>query len=52
MNHNRDKYPDPAANCGNAVCPPLAEALVRANMPEWCGAKIDSMAQLESAIAV
>lgn len=24
------------ARCGNAVCPPLAEALVRANMPELC----------------
>ena len=46
------KKSDQVARCGNAVCPPLAEALVRANMPEWCGAKIDSMAQLESAIAV
>jgi len=25
------------ARCGNAVCPPLAEALVRANLPELCG---------------
>lgn len=24
------------ARCGNAVCPPLAEAMVRANLPEWC----------------
>ena len=24
------------ARCGNAVCPPLAAALVRANMPEMC----------------
>lgn len=27
---------DQVARCGNAVCPPLAEALVRANLPEWC----------------
>lgn len=24
------------ARCGNAVCPPVAEALVRANLPEYC----------------
>ena len=24
------------ARCGNAVPPPFAEALVRANFPEWC----------------
>ena len=43
---------DQVARCGNAVCPPLAEALVRANMPEWCGSKIETMAQLENAVAV
>lgn len=31
------------ARCGNAVCPPLATAVVRANMPEWCGGKIETM---------
>ena len=25
--------------CGNAVCPPVAEALVRANVPELCVAE-------------
>lgn len=39
------------ARCGNAVCPPLAEAVVRANLPEWCGAKISTMAQLDDAVA-
>lgn len=34
------------ARCGNAVCPPLAEAMVRANLPEWCGGKITTMEQL------
>ena len=34
------------ARCGNAVCPPLAEAMVRANLPEWCGEKISTMERL------
>lgn len=37
--------------CGNAVCPPLAEAMVRANLPEWCGAKFNTMAEWEAAVA-
>lgn len=40
------------ARCGNAVCPPLAEAMVRANLPEWCGQKITTMQQLDNAVAV
>lgn len=39
------------ARCGNAVCPPMAEAMVRANLPEWCGEKITTMQQLENAVA-
>jgi len=35
------------ARCGNAVCPPLAEAMIRANLPEWCGKKIATMEQLD-----
>ncbi len=35
------------ARCGNAVPPPFAEALVRANLPELCGGKIQSMAELK-----
>lgn len=27
------------ARCGNAVPPPFATALVRANLPEWCGGR-------------
>ena len=27
---------DQVARCGNAVCPPMAEALVKANAPEMC----------------
>lgn len=40
------------ARCGNAVPPPFATALVRANLPEWCGTKITTMAQLERLVAV
>lgn len=40
------------ARCGNAVCPPMAEAVVRANLPEWCGGKIETMAELRRHIAV
>lgn len=40
------------ARCGNAVCPPMAEAVVRANMPEWCGGKIETMEQLRKLVAV
>jgi DNA (cytosine-5)-methyltransferase 1 len=49
---NEYKKSDQVARCGNAVCPPLAEAMVRANLPEWCGKKIETMAQLENAVAV
>ncbi len=38
------------ARCGNAVCPPLAEAMVRANLPEWCGGKISTMKELDNAV--
>ena len=40
------------ARCGNAVCPPMAEAMVRANLTEWCGEKITTMAQLDNAVAI
>lgn len=40
------------ARCGNAVPPPFATALVRANLPEWCGEEITTMKQLEKATAV
>lgn len=40
------------ARCGNAVCPPLAEAMVRANLPEWCSAKMETMEQFHEAVAI
>lgn len=40
------------ARCGNAVPPPFATALVRANLPEWCGAEISTMAELERLMAI
>lgn len=48
--YKRDKQ---VARCGNAVPPPFATALVRANLPEWCGAKpLTTMAELEEKVAV
>lgn len=48
-----------ACFCGDQVdegrsvtCQQMVTALVRANLPEWCGKKIISMAQLEKEIAV
>lgn len=38
------------ARCGNAVPPPFAEALVRANLPEMCGRKFESMEELREAM--
>ena len=40
------------ARCGNAVPPPFATALVRANLPEWCSQEISTMEELERAVAV
>ena len=40
------------ARCGNAVCPALAEAMVRANFPEWCAVTIVNMAQFHKAVAM
>ena len=40
------------ARCGNAVPPPFATALVRANLPEWCGLEINTMAEFEQEVAV
>ena len=41
------------ARCGNAVPPPFAAALVRANLPEWCaGVEISTIEELERAVAV
>ena len=39
------------AKCGNSVPPPMAEAMVRANLPEWCGGKIETMEQLMKVVA-
>lgn len=39
------------ARCGNAVCPPMAEAVVRANLLEWCGKKLRTMEELERAVS-
>ena len=38
------------ARCGNAVPPPFAEALVRANLPEMCGRQFETMQELYGVI--
>ncbi len=46
-------YPKSAqvARCGNAVCPQMASAVVRANFPEWA-VELHTMAELERMVAV
>ena len=46
-------YPKSAqvARCGNAVCPQMASAVVRANLPEWA-VELTTMAELKERIAV
>ncbi len=46
-------YPKSAqvARCGNAVCPPMASAVVRANFPEWA-VELRTMEDLERMIAI
>jgi DNA (cytosine-5)-methyltransferase 1 len=39
------------ARCGNAVPPPFATAIVRANLPEWCGTEITTMRQFQETIS-
>lgn len=39
------------ARCGNAVCPPLAYAMVKANFPEWHKKELTTMADFENAVA-
>lgn len=48
VNGNAITRGDQVARCGNAVCPPVAEALVRANLPEHCKKKISDMAHLHN----
>lgn len=47
-------YPknEQVARCGNAVCPPLATAVARANLPEWARTDIATMEHLEQAVAI
>lgn len=40
------------ARCGNAVPPPFATALVRANLPDWYSLEINTMDDLDKVVAV
>lgn len=46
VNGNPISRADQVARCGNAVCPAVAEAFTRANLPEYCKRKISDMAEL------
>ncbi|MBR2047109.1 MAG: DNA cytosine methyltransferase [Oscillospiraceae bacterium] len=46
------KKTDQVARCGNAVCPPMAYAMVWANFPEWRTGRIETMEQFHEAVAV
>ena len=48
---NEYKKAAQVARCGNAVPPAFAEALVRANLPEWCGKRYTTMKDLRTAQA-
>ena len=48
VNGNAISRADQVARCGNAVCPAVAEALVRANLPECCKKKIVDMQELHN----
>lgn len=48
---NKYKKSAQVARCGNAVSPPMAEAVVRANLPEWCKQKITTMQELGEVVA-
>lgn len=47
-------YPktEQVARAGNAVCPPMATAVVKANFPEWCQYEITSMTRFHEIVAV
>ena len=49
-----NKYPKTkqVARCGNSVPPPFATALARANAPEWCAKKFDTMKDFISEVAI
>lgn len=40
------------ARCGNAVCPPLASAMVRENFPEWAVRDVRLMAEFNALVGV
>ncbi len=52
--YNGKPYPknQQVARCGNAVCPPMAKAVVKANLPEYCNISIETMTELTNRIAV
>ena len=40
------------ARCGNAVCPPMARAMVQANLPEYCIVDVSTLARFNQLVSV
>ena len=40
------------ARCGNAVCPPMAAAMVKSNFPEYCVVNVATLAQLMDMVSI
>ena len=40
------------ARCGNAVCPPMARAMVQANFPEYCVVDVSTLAQFHKLVSL
>lgn len=40
------------ARCGNAVCPPMAKAMVQANFPEYCVIDVSTLARFHELVSV
>ena len=52
--HRGRPYPKSkqVARCGNAVCPPMARAMVQANFPEYCDMTVTTLAQFHQMVTV
>lgn len=52
--HRGKPYPKSkqVARCGNAVCPPMARAMVQANFPEYCDMTVTTLAQFHQMVTV
>ena len=54
VDHEGRAYPKSkqVARCGNAVCPPMAKAMVQANFPEYCVIDVSTLARFHELVSV